>query len=172
MYEFGVVWWQIWWKIWWSPNKVTNLSPNLMFTKFGDKFITEFGAHQIWWQMFHRIGCSLNLSPNSSPNLSPNLVITKFVTKFGDKFVTKFVTKLHCAPTSSPVAFFASVRANKNHTDFYSSKIIMAIWLYVLQPFEILTLGNSGNATNATIKQTMQLKLQQLHWNNDITIIC
>ena len=45
----------------------------------------------------------------------------------------------------------------------------MAIWLYVLQPFEILTLGNSGNATNATIKQTMQLKLKQLHWNNDIT---
>ena len=72
----------------------------------------------------------------------------------------------------SPVAFFASVGANKSHTDFYSSKIIMAIWLYVLQPFEILTLGNSGNATNATIKQTMQLKLQQLHWNNDITIIC
>ena len=38
IYEFGVVWWQIWWQIhwqichqiWWSPNKVTNLSPNLV----------------------------------------------------------------------------------------------------------------------------------------------
>ena len=41
----------------------------------------------------------------------------------------------HCVEKLSlhikfPVAFFAPVGANKSHTDFCSSKIIMAIWLY------------------------------------------
>ena len=53
--KFGVhqirwqIWWRIWWQIQWAPNSVIHLSPNLVsylvtnlvFTKFGDNFVTE-----------------------------------------------------------------------------------------------------------------------------------
>ena len=104
------IWWKICHQIWWSPilspNKtqkwVTKLSPylvtNLVITKFGDKFITKFGEHQIRhqkrWQFCHQFHHQLYhwiwWAPNSVMNLSPNLVNTKFGDKFSDKFVTLF----------------------------------------------------------------------------------
>ena len=81
---------------------MTKLSPylvtNLVITKFGDKFITKFGEHQIRhqkrWQFCHQFHHQLYhwiwWAPNSVMNLSPNLVNTKFGDKFSDKFVTLF----------------------------------------------------------------------------------
>ena len=74
------------------------LVTNLVITKFGDKFITKFGEHQIrhqkWWQFCHQFHHQLYhwiwWAPNSVMNFSPNLVNTKFGDKFSDKFVTLF----------------------------------------------------------------------------------
>ena len=94
--------WHISHQISWSPNLSPYFAPNLVFTHFGDKYITKFGdkfrdhqiCHFIRWQSCHQIWWTPNLSPNNSPNLvtnvSSNWVLTEFVTKFITKFVTKF----------------------------------------------------------------------------------
>ena len=94
--------WHISHRIFWSPNLSPYSAPNLMFTQFGDQFITKFGDkigdHHIWhlirWQICHQIWWTPNMSPNNSPNLvtnlSPKRVLTDFVTKFVTIFCTKF----------------------------------------------------------------------------------
>ena len=93
--------WHISHRIFWSPNLSPYSAPNLMFTQFGDQFITKFGDkigdHHIWhlirWQICHQIWWTPNMSPNNSPNLVTNLSPKRVLTDFFTKFVTIFCTK-------------------------------------------------------------------------------